>query len=163
MMMMMMITSLWPNVTCCAPSAEAWGSARCWSLNSCATWSSAMCSWSAGSSSTWSRSVLYHCGCSISSWRAGSTSDWATVSAVVSWRSRRSVQMSVHEDLTVLNGPQRWWLLWSGGLGLNARFTQNRRATSFMERRTPSWFLTTGLRWISCAGGPSVRGSEFLG
>lgn len=67
------------------------------------------------------------------------------------------------KDLIVFNGPQRWWLLWSGGLGLNARFTQNRRATSFMERRTPSWFLTTGLRWISCVGGPSVRGSVFLG
>lgn len=65
--------------------------------------------------------------------------------------------------LIVFNGPQRWWLLWSGGLGLNARFIPNRRATSFMERRTPLWFLTTGLRWISCAGGPSVRGSEFLG
>lgn len=58
---------------------------------------------------------------------------------------------------------QSWWLFWSGGLELNARSTQTRKATSFMERRTPLSFLTTGLSWISCADGPSVRGSEFLG
>lgn len=61
------------------------------------------------------------------------------------------------------NGPQRWWPFLSGGLALNAHFTQNQRATSFMEKRTPLWFLTTALRWNSCAGGPYVRGLEFLG
>lgn len=81
------MTQLGSNVSCCATFAEPWGSGRCWNLSSCATWSSATCSWSAGSSSTCSRSVLCHCGCSISRWPAGSTSDWATASAAVSWCS----------------------------------------------------------------------------
>lgn len=71
-------------VVLCNFFAEPWASGRCWSLSSCANWSSATCSWSAGSLSTWSRSVLCLCGCSISRWPAGSTSDWATASAAVS-------------------------------------------------------------------------------
>lgn len=87
------MTQLGSNVSHCATFAEPWASGRCWNLSSCANWSSATCSWSAGSLSTWSRSVLCLFGWSVSRWPAGSTSDWATASAAVSQDSHSPVRL----------------------------------------------------------------------
>lgn len=61
-----------------------WASCNCWNPSSWATWSSAMCSWSAASLLTCCSSALYLCGWSVSSWPAGSTADWLTASVAVS-------------------------------------------------------------------------------